>query len=490
MTGIVVTTEACYAELEWTGVEESFVPGFRALADADVHVYSRDADGVVTELTNPAHFTVSRDSAGAVTVTPVSLPTAPKDILIERITPATQTVSFNDLESFPGEIYTRLFTAAAMRAAELRRKITLQQASIEDLVALEEDLQAAVTAAAGSASAAGDALEVLQELITETTILYFANGVPSNDFGKDGDVYVQKDSATWLLYGPKAAGSWGASVGELKPVAGNVSQASNATEANRMMRSGGADKSIKETSISVADDGTITGARFNTPAQSYEAATKAYADGLFATNDALLFKGLIDCSTNPNYPAADAGHAYKVNVAGKIGGGSGLNVEAGDWLFCHVDSSASGNHATVGANWGILQHNVDAPLKNADIGSTVQAYDAQTTKNNVEDQTLTGGARVTLKDLGNLSGNTITPDPGDRPMQKITNNGAGTIAPGTNVGSYILYVENTTGAAVPTTSGWLKKDGDAFTTVTTDKFLCSCIVVASGVSSMSVKKLT
>lgn len=36
----------------------------------------------------------------------------------------------------------------------------------------------------------------------------------------------------------------------------------------------------------------------------------------------MLFKGGIDASTNPNYPAADAGWAYKITVAGKIGGAS------------------------------------------------------------------------------------------------------------------------------------------------------------------------
>ena len=74
--------------------------------------------------------------------------------------------------------------------------------------------------------------------------------------------------------------------------------------------------------------------------------------------DALVFKGVIDCSINPNYPAADAGHVYKVSVAGKIGGASGPQVEAGDVLTCITDSSAAGNHASVGANWIITQANL------------------------------------------------------------------------------------------------------------------------------------
>lgn len=88
-------------------------------------------------------------------------------------------------------------------------------------------------------------------------------------------------------------------------------------------------------------------------------ATQAYAEGLFASNDAMLFKGVIDCSTNPNYPAADAGHTYKISVAGKIGWASGINVEVGDTAICSVDSTASGDQATVGANWYVVQVNLD-----------------------------------------------------------------------------------------------------------------------------------
>lgn len=91
-------------------------------------------------------------------------------------------------------------------------------------------------------------------------------------------------------------------------------------------------------------------------------AIKAYVDALLAANDAFVVKGSIDCSANPNYPAADAGHVYRVSVAGLIGGGSGAVVQAGDTLTCYVDSSASGTQAAVGANWTITQVNIDGAL--------------------------------------------------------------------------------------------------------------------------------
>jgi len=95
----------------------------------------------------------------------------------------------------------------------------------------------------------------------------------------------------------------------------------------------------------------------------------------------------------------------------------------------------------------------------------------------VEDQSITGGARITPKDLGNLSGVTITPDPGDRPIQKITNNGAGNIQASALYGQFTLIVVNAAGAVIPTMVGWTKVDG-VFDAVVGSKFLCSCIITA------------
>ena len=89
-----------------------------------------------------------------------------------------------------------------------------------------------------------------------------------------------------------------------------------------------------------------------------QAAVKAYADALIAANDAMVFKGVVDCSANPNYPAADRGWTYKVSVGGKIGGASGVAVEVGDTLMCITDGTASGTQAAVGAQWNIVQANL------------------------------------------------------------------------------------------------------------------------------------
>lgn len=96
-------------------------------------------------------------------------------------------------------------------------------------------------------------------------------------------------------------------------------------------------------------------------------AVKTYVDSAItsgiATNDAMIFKGALDCSANPNYPAGDRGWVYKISVAGKIGGASGPVVEVNDTIICGTDNTPSGTHAEVGSNWNILQTNiVDASI--------------------------------------------------------------------------------------------------------------------------------
>lgn len=104
-------------------------------------------------------------------------------------------------------------------------------------------------------------------------------------------------------------------------------------------------------------DVTITSGSSGIPLSS---AVKAYADTLIVGY--LVYKGVIDCALNPNYPAADRGHVYVVSVAGRIGGASGMVVEAGDQLLCKTNSTPSGDQATVGAQWNIIQFNLDGAV--------------------------------------------------------------------------------------------------------------------------------
>ena len=80
--------------------------------------------------------------------------------------------------------------------------------------------------------------------------------------------------------------------------------------------------------------------------------------GLIGDANALVYKGVINCGANPNYPAADCGDLYVISVSGKIGGGSGKSVEAFDMVLCNTDSTASGDEAAVGIKWVVIQKNI------------------------------------------------------------------------------------------------------------------------------------
>jgi hypothetical protein len=155
-----------------------------------------------------------------------------------------------------------------------------------------------------------------------------------------------------------------------------------------------------------------------------EKAVRDALNALLGANDAMVYKGVIDCAANPNYPAADAGHVYKVSVAGKIGGASGPNVEIGDMILCKVDSTAAGTHAAVGENWNIIQGNIDGavigPASSTD--DALAAYDGITGK-------LIKNTSVTATAVGNHIGDsTIHFTEGSIDHTKITNIGSNTHA--------------------------------------------------------------
>lgn len=72
----------------------------------------------------------------------------------------------------------------------------------------------------------------------------------------------------------------------------------------------------------------------------------------------LKYKGDIDASTNPNYPAASVGDTWLISVAGKIGGASGIAVSVGNMIVCKT-AGAAGTQGVVGVNWTVLQSDLD-----------------------------------------------------------------------------------------------------------------------------------
>jgi hypothetical protein len=104
---------------------------------------------------------------------------------------------------------------------------------------------------------------------------------------------------------------------------------------------GAANKSMTITNEVLTEDVVIT-----YPAETGTLATKAYADGLFAANDALLFKGTVgsggtlEIAAFNSLAAYNAGWTYRVITAGTI---KGKACRVGDMIVATVDRSGSGN---------------------------------------------------------------------------------------------------------------------------------------------------
>lgn len=107
-----------------------------------------------------------------------------------------------------------------------------------------------------------------------------------------------------------------------------------------------------------------------TPTVSTDAATKGYVDT--SVVGLLDLQGTINCSTNPNYPSANKGDVWVVSVAGLIGGGAGISVQAGDALVALADNPG-GTQAAVGSSWSILQANLVGALLAVNNLSDVQS---------------------------------------------------------------------------------------------------------------------
>lgn len=119
-------------------------------------------------------------------------------------------------------------------------------------------------------------------------------------------------------------------------------------------------------------------------------------------------------------------------------------------------------------------------LKASDIGSTVQGFDVDTLKGDIENQAITGGGTITSKSLGTQTTGTLTLDLGDRGLQHYINGGAHTLAPGAITGASLIDITNNASAGAIVTSGWTTVVGSGFTTTNGHKFRCHASVGNGG----------
>jgi hypothetical protein len=130
------------------------------------------------------------------------------------------------------------------------------------------------------------------------------------------------------------------------------------------------DASLVEMST-LSTDITLGGLTPSDSLVSTQAAVKSYVDTAVSGLPALasLYKGALDASLSPNYPAASVAEWYVISVAGKIGGASGVAVEAGDIVMC-LTTNGGGTQAAVGTNFTIIQNNLIGAVTSSSSSST------------------------------------------------------------------------------------------------------------------------
>lgn len=186
--------------------------------------------------------------------------------------------------------------------------------------------------------------------------------------------------------------------------------------------------------------------------------------------------GTIDAGTEKVLIFADA-LTFTHNATSLIlPGGANITTAAGDvaWMI----SEGAGN-------WRCLMYMAaDGTVPGLQIGTDVQAYDADTLKADTAD-TLTAGFRDAADDDGTQSSGTYTPsDSAGTWSKQITNGGSFTLAPPSPANDEVIYgtilMINNASAGAVTVSGWTNTGGASLTTTDTHKFIGSFIVYDDG----------
>ncbi len=164
---------------------------------------------------------------------------------------------------------------------------------------------------------------------------------------------------------------------------------------------------------------------------------------------------------------------YDATFSAAIGGyPNGAVISQAANSACRWISTVDNNLSdpdTGGANWGGF-----CPLTSASLV--------------IQDQSLSGGANVVSYNLGTVASGTVSLDCGKGPLQYLVDGGAFTITAPTSDGSCMLKLTNTTGAQIPTFSGFTTNSntGEPLTTTNNSVFFISIFRIG-GVSSYLVK---
>jgi hypothetical protein len=154
-----------------------------------------------------------------------------------------------------------------------------------------------------------------------------------------------------------------------------------------------------------------------------------------------------------------------------FGGTTLTDITGADTKLVSGTAGTNGNVAIWNSDGDAVDGSVAVAniLVDGDIGSVVQAYDADILKADTTD-VLTVGYATTPYNAGTVSSGTFTPNEANGQQQYYINGGAHTLAPPTNNTVLTIQVSNNGSAGAITTSGFTILTGDALTTTNGDDF--------------------
>jgi len=245
----------------------------------------------------------------------------------------------------------------------------------------------------------------------------------------------------------------------------------------------------------IAGLGTISTQNANSVAVTGGNATLAGGtfDDVFTTDLQAATSAGLNFKTNSGTTAFSYGGGGSTTLAlqGNLtfGGTTFTDTTGADTKLVSGTAGTNGNVAMWNSDGDAVDGGVVAAniLVDGDIGSVVQAYDADILKADTTD-VLTVGYATTPYNAGTISSGTFTPNEANGQQQYYVNGGAHTLAPPTNNTVLTIQVSNNGSAGTITISSFTIVTGDALTTTNGDDFFLR-IEKLNGFSQLHVTAL-
>ena len=428
---MTISTTASRISYNGNGTTVAFSFPYRFLQNADLVVIRVAANGTETTLALGTDYTVTGadDDAGG-TVTCVSAPASGARLVIYRSVDITQEVDYITGDSFPAETHERALDRLTMVAQQLQdavdRSAKLSETSTADADTLVANINslAAIEDDVSAVAAIDTDVTAVAAIDTEVTTVA---GIAANVTTVAG-IGSNVTTVAGIAANVTTVAGISSNVTTVAGISANVTTVAGISSAVTTVATNIAD-------IQNAEENADAAIAAKDAAETAQAAAEAARDATLAAYDSFDDRYLGSKTSDPTVDndgnALVAGALYFNSVSGimKLYTGSA-------WVAAYVQGVASSIGFTPAG--GIAATNVQTAIEELDseklgssaIGSTVQAYDADTAKTDVA-QSFTAAQRGSVSALTDAS--TITPDFAVANNFSVTLGGSRTLANPTNL---------------------------------------------------------